>query len=182
MTSLKTRRSYNIPNHAHFLTFSCYKRLPLFDSDISCQWLIDSLRVVRDTQQVSLIAYVIMPEHVHLLIHPRTESYQISRILAAIKRPVSKLARAWYTQHDPKMMNTLRVEQGDRVNFRFWQAGGGYDRNITDRDSIRQIADYIHGNPVRRGLAQQPTDWDWSSARYWAGERDVQLVMDRVAL
>ncbi len=179
MTSFKTRRSYNIPNHAHFLTFSCYKRFPLLDADISKRWLIDSMQAMRTTQQVSLLAYVIMPEHAHLLIYPRTETYQISRILAAIKRPISRLAREWYTEHDRQKLETLLVVQGDRIVFRFWQAGGRYDKNVTGTDSLNQIAEYIHANPVRRGLVESPVAWRWSSARYWSGEEGAEMMMDR---
>ena len=152
MTSFKTRRSYNIPNHAHFLTFSCYKRFPLLDADISKRWLIDSMQAMRTTQQVSLLAYVIMPEHAHLLI---------------------------YTEHDRQKLETLLVVQGDRIVFRFWQAGGRYDKNVTGTDSLNQIAEYIHANPVRRGLVESPVAWRWSSARYWSGEEGAEMMMDR---
>ena len=180
MTSFKTRQSYNLSNHAHFLTFSCYKRLPLLNSDKSRRWLIDSLQALRKAQSVSLLAYVIMPEHVHLLVYPRSESYQMSRILAGIKRPVSRVAREWYAEHDPRMIESLRVVQGDRIDFRFWQAGGGYDQNITDSEAIWQIAEYIHANPVRRGLVEDACDWQWSSARFWSGLGGVEIEMDRV--
>jgi putative transposase len=47
--------------------------------------------------------------------------------------------------------------------FRFWQPGGGYDRNITDKDTLVRMIDYIHENPVRKGLVTDPLDWKWSS-------------------
>ena len=43
---------------------------------------------------------------------------------------------------------------------------------------LRTMIDYIHNNPFRRGLVDHPTDWPWSSARFYAGEKDVPLVMD----
>jgi putative transposase len=64
------------------------------------------------------------------------------------------------------------------VRRRFWQPGGGYDRNITSTEALRAMIDYIHANPVRRGLVARPEDWEWSSARWYAGLRPVKLEMD----
>ena len=64
------------------------------------------------------------------------------------------------------------------IERRFWQAGGGYDRNITDPDTARPVIDYIHHNPVRRGLGRSPEEWHWSSARWYAGIRPIPLEID----
>ena len=65
---------------------------------------------------------------------------------------------------------------------RFWQPGGGYDRNITSTEALRAVIDYIHANPVRRGLVARAEDWEWSSARWYAGLRPVKLEMDHGVL
>ena len=82
----------------------------------------------------------------------------------------SRLERAWSC--------TLSVEYPSRRVFRFWQPGGGFDRNIFRERAVPAVIDYIHANPVRRGLVAQPTDWEWSSARFWQGWLDVPLRMD----
>jgi putative transposase len=74
-----------------------------------------------------------------------------------------------------------RQPNGD-VHYRFWQRGGGYDRNSTEPNTIWHQIDYIHANPVRRGLCQQSTDWHWSSAAFYAGLRHEPLSMDRESL
>jgi putative transposase len=70
------------------------------------------------------------------------------------------------------------VREGPRVRRRFWQPGGGYDRNITSIEALRAMIDYIHANPVRRGLVARAEDWEWSSARWYAGLRPVKVEMD----
>jgi putative transposase len=60
----------------------------------------------------------------------------------------------------------------------FWQRGGGYDRNVIDARTLFSMIEYIHNNPVRRGLVEDATDWIWSSARFYAGARDVPIRMD----
>jgi putative transposase len=152
---------YNEPWHAHALTFSCNERRPYLDSAAK-DLLVDSLKQARSRHGFDIWAYVIMPEHVHLLICPRLEEYSISRILFAVKRPVSYHA----------------ADRGIVRAKPFWLPGGGYDRNLWKTKTIHKEIDYIHANPVRRGLCTLPEEWPYSSAAYWAGRRDVPLLMD----
>ena len=61
---------------------------------------------------------------------------------------------------------------------RFWQPGSGYDRNVVEMRAARNQIEYFHANPVRRGLVERPEDWEWSSARWYAGIRPVVLELD----
>jgi len=63
--------------------------------------------------------------------------------------------------------------------FRFWQDGGGYDRNITHRDTLIKMIDYIHNNPVRKGLADAPDKWKWSSYNDWNSEIPGPIIIDK---
>ena len=56
------------------------------------------------------------------------------------------------------------------MTFRFWQEGPGYDRNLTRPAMALAAIDYLHNNPVRRGLVKEPLDWKWSSARYYLSD------------
>jgi putative transposase len=62
----------------------------------------------------------------------------------------------------------------------FWQTGGGFDRNITEPQTLESMIDYIHQNPVRRGLVERPSDWVWSSAGWYEGKETTGLVPDRI--
>ena len=175
----KTRRSWNEPGHAHFLTYSCFRRLPLLTRDRTRRWILDALESTRRALDVALWAYVIMPEHVHVLLCPRQPIYEMRRILVALKRPVSDSAREHLEQkEDDKWLARLSVEYPSRRVFRFWQPGGGFDRNIFREKTVPAVIDYIHANPVRGGLVEQATDWEWSSARFWEGCPGVPIPMD----
>ncbi len=175
----KRKVTYNTPGHAHFLTFSCQGRLPLLSRDRSCQWVIDALQEARAKLDFAVWAYVIMPEHVHLLIRPRGERYRMQHILAALKRPVSVRAKAYLVgTQNTKWLERLMVREGNRQMFRFWLAGGGYDKNLWNERPILEIIDYLHNNPVRRGLVTRPEEWYWSSARFWAGDYSGPITMD----
>src|SRR5262249_9598469 len=147
--------------------------------DRTRQWFLEALDAARRQLNFSLWAYVILPEHVHVLIWPQEPVYEIRLIRTALKVPVQRKALAFLRREAPEYLEQLRDEQpnGD-VHFRFWQRGGGYDRNITDSKTLRTMIEYIHLNPVRRGLVSQATDWPWSSARYYAGRSDSILLLD----
>jgi len=120
-----------------------------------------------------------MPEHVHLLIFPRREEYSISDVLRDIKQPVSRRALKYVRSFAPHALSLMRDEQSTgKVAHRFWQRGGGYDRNLSHVKTIHATIDYIHANPVRRELVDGAEDWYWSSARYFGGRTDVPLVPD----
>ncbi len=175
----KTRTSWNECRHAHFLTYSCVHGLPLLNKDRARGWVVEAMRAVRRGFCVDLLAYVVMPEHVHLLLHPQGESYEMRRILAALKRPVADAAKSHLLDTgNTSWLRRLTVSYPSRQVFRFWQPGGGFDHNIFHDRTLSAVIEYIHANPVRRGLAARSTDWTWSSASFWAGRDDVPLRMD----
>jgi putative transposase len=176
----KTRRSWNQPGHAHFLTYSCYRRLPLLSRQRTRRWALAAMEAARQQLDLAIWAYVIMPEHVHLLLCPLRLDYEMRRILVALKRPFSDAAREYVERiEDDRWLKRLSIEYPSRRVFRFWQPGGGFDRNIVHQKTVHAVIDYIHANPVRRGLVERPTDWAWSSARFWAGWPDAALRMDQ---
>jgi putative transposase len=175
----KTRIAYDEPGHAHELTFSCYRGLTMLGKDRTRLWLVQALDDARQRRAFDLWAYVIMPEHAHVLILPRRSDYRIAMILKAIKQPVARKAMAYLRAATPHWMERLKVAKPDgRVEYRFWQQGGGYDRNIHTAETAWAAVEYIHNNPVRRGLADCATAWEWSSAGWYAGDAHVRLKMD----
>jgi putative transposase len=177
----KLRKLSDVPGEAHKLTFSCYRRLKMLSRDRTRLWLIEALDAARHKHDFELWAYVIMPEHAHVLLYPRRAEYDTGAIRQLIKQPVGQKAINWLKSNDPAWLNELRKISADgRVHHHFWQPGGGYDRSIVKPETAWAAVEYIHNNPVRRGLVEGPTDWAWSSARWYVGEEHVVLEMDDV--
>ena len=88
----KRRKTYDIPGHAHELTFCCQRRYPFLSKDRTRQWFVEALDRARGKLNLELWAYVIMPEHAHVLLLPRPVQYSISLILKTIKQPVAQKA------------------------------------------------------------------------------------------
>jgi putative transposase len=163
------RKAIESPGHAHELTFSCYRGFQFLNAERTCRWLADAIQSARKKHKFDLWAFVFMPEHVHLIVFPRRPQYQMRRILSGIKLPVANRAiRLLEKQKSPWLAKFSR-ERGARLERLFWQSGGGYDRNITGGKTLLRMIDYLHFNPVRRGLVQLARDWKWSSAAFFEG-------------
>ena len=174
----KTIHHFNDPGHAHFLTFSCYRQLPLLSRERTRRWFIRATVDARKRYNFALLAYVIMPEHAHLVIFPLLAVYDIALFLKAIKQSVARKAKHFLRDHNRDWLEKLTVQRGRRKVFRFWQTGPGYDRNIHCEDELLKKIMYIHNNPVKRGLVSIPEEWKWSSASWYSGERNVELAID----
>jgi putative transposase len=157
----KRNKKYDTPGHARFLTFSCYRRLPLLTNDVFRQWLADSIRKQCDACEIALWAYVFMPEHVHLLLKPRREVHDLADFEQRAKLSWSRKMLVHLKRTASPLLNSLKVGTG----YRLWQAGGGHDLNIWTQKKAIEKAEYCHNNPVKRRLATSPELWRWSSFR-----------------
>jgi len=163
----KTIRHYHEPGDLHEFTFSCYRRMPLLTKDDWRRLLCQSIHRAMTRYDDRLLAFVLMPEHVHLLGCPSRLVHHIDAFLSAIKRPHSSRIKKILQAHPSPLLKRLTVrERPGKTAFRYWQEGPGYDRNLSTESAVLAAIDYILTNPVRRGLVQSPIDWKWSSARW----------------
>ncbi len=174
----KRRRRFDEPGQARELVFSCYRRYPFLGRDRTRLWFLEELETARREWSFDLWAYVLMPEHVHLLIYPHGPKPEVGRIVGQIKEAVARRAIAYVEEHAPQWLARITVHEGGRTRRRFWQPGGGYDRNVVEPSTAHEMVEYIHANPVRRGLVARAEDWEWSSARWYAGVRPVRIEID----
>lgn len=164
----KRRITINEEGHAHALTFSVYRRVPVFADPNCADIFLKVLDEARQRQNFDLLAYVVMPDHAHILLVPRGK-HDISTILRSIKQPSSRFLMRYLEEHGPRLANELTVQtKAGNIN-RLWQQGGGFDKNVTDQRAANNIITYFHQNPVRKGLCEFATDWPWSSASAYEG-------------
>ena len=138
---------------------------------------VQNVAKARERLLFNLHGYVVMPNHVHLLIYPG-QDISISAILTAIKRLFSFQALNYLQNRWPEVYEKLHVRKGAREVRRFWQAGGGYDRNIYRDETFVKTLEYMHYNPVRKGLVKSPLDWKWSSARFYETREAGPIEVD----
>jgi putative transposase len=142
----KDLKRFHQSKQSHFLTFSCYHRRPLFQTDESKTIFEIALDRIRHKFDLRVYAYVVMPEHVHLLLS-EPEKGLLSDALKSLKQGVSR-RRLDETEH-------------------YWQKRY-YDVNVSNANQFSEKLHYIHRNPVKRGLCKRPEDWEWSSFRHYA--------------
>ena len=138
----------------HFVTFSCYGRKPHLADDAAKDTFEFSLEKMRQKYGFVVVGYVVMPEHVHLLLTEPPEE-GLARIVQAVKISVSRLLPA-----KP-----------------FWQRRY-YDFNVFTFHKQAEKLDYMHRNPVTRGLVETEADWKWSSHRYYATGKVGTIQME----
>ena len=137
------RIRYQQTGEFHFLTFSCFHRQPYLSPTAAMELFEDALERVRLRYLFVVAGYVVMPEHVHLLVNEPARGL-LSRSIQALKLSVS-------------MRSRLRP---------FWQAHYHDFNDWTHKKFVEKLR-YIHRNPVVRGLVASPQDWKWSSFRHY---------------
>ena len=134
---------YQEANDLHFVTFSCHNRQPYLGTAAARDLFEQSLEAMRLRYDFFLTGYVVMPEHVYLLIS-EPKGALLAKALQALKLSVA-------------------VQRDERS---FWQARY-YDFNVyTEKKRIEKLR-YMHRNPVKRGLVEKPYEWRWSSFRHY---------------
>lgn len=128
----------------HFITFSCYHRQPYLKTRTARELFEDALERIRCRYAFAVAGYVVMPEHVHLLIS-KPQKGTVAGVIQAIKLSVTRR----------------------RDERPFWQERY-YDFNVLSEKKHIEKLRYIHRNPVKRGLVFKPEEWQWSSFRHYS--------------
>ena len=136
-------KRYQGAGHLHFVTFSCHGRRPYLETSEAKALFEDALERMRVRYDFLVVAYVVMPEHVHLLLsEPRK----------------GNLAKA---------IQALKLSVAVRRNERPFWLPRYHDFNVFTEKKLIEKRRYTHRNPVNRGLVQKPGAWAWSSFRHW---------------
>lgn len=168
----KRLRRWENAADVRFITFSAFRRLPLLNNPRIMDLIVQRLAAVRAAHGLHLYAWVVMPEHVHLLVRPAGSPWDA--VARSLKTQVARNVLGRWRERSAPILGKIVV----KGRARFWQHGGGFDRNVRDVDEFAKAVRYIHRNPVERGLVVEPTAWKWSSARWWRGERSGEIACD----
>jgi putative transposase len=141
----------------HFITCSCYHRRQFLASTRRKDLFLKILEEVRQKYQFTILGYVVMPEHFHMLVsEPKTGTP--SAVMQVLKQRVARKCLPRRRSTDQMKLFAL-----DRPPA-FWQKRS-YDFNVYSKKKIAEKLNYMHNNPVKRGLVESPEQWAWSSYR-----------------
>lgn len=162
--------------HLHFITFTCYRRLPLLRSVRAKNVFVQILGEVRDRYEFSLVGYVVMPEHIHLLLGEPAKGSP-STVVQVLKQRVSRRLRR--KKRPTTAQLSLTFARDESALPRFWQRRF-YDFNVWSLKKRVEKLHYMHMNPLKRKLVEHPRDWPWSSFSFYANPKHGLIRVDPV--
>ena len=161
--------------YSHFITTSCYQRAPLLGSPTDRDLFLRVLEQVRRRYRFVLVGYVVMPEHVHLLIS-EPERGDPSVVMKALKQGFARQVLSRLR----RKMGTNQGKIGAPVDRgRIWQSRF-YDFVVFSEHKRVEKLRYMHRNPVKRGLVLEPQQWAWSSFRHYAYDEPGPVVVNEL--
>ncbi|NGP90299.1 REP-associated tyrosine transposase [Fodinibius halophilus] len=168
----------------YFITSTVTAWYPVFTSDGYFDIVIESLKYCRENKGLKIYAYVIMLNHIHLIVSTDKEDIQeLSNTIRDFKRFTSRQLTKCLENDGGKVALDLfkraAAEDGRDNRYRLWQAGF-HPKTILRESFCRQKFDYIHQNPVRKGYVLKPEYWYYSSAGYYGDAVNIPLRVDNI--
>jgi putative transposase len=153
------REIYDEDGHAHFVTFSCFKKRRLLDHDKTKEIVLSVLEKQLTNESAHCFGFVIMPNHVHAVLW-FSETGSLASFMKAWKQQTSFQIKQFFTRGQTRYSDTFDL--ADPI----WQARY-YDFNVYSERKLQEKLQYMHENPVRAGLIATPSEWPFSSARFY---------------
>jgi len=164
-------RRYQDTGQLHFITFSCYQRRPFLRTARKRDIFLRALEQARRRFGFVVVGYVVMPEHVHLLVSEPDQG-SLATAIQLMKQTSSRIS------HRRRSSLQQELFADSEVRSPFWQTRY-YDFNVgTAKKRIEKLK-YIHRNPVTRGLCGKPEDWRWSSYRWYRQEERGMVLLNQ---
>lgn len=164
----RTRYKIYEEQRPHFLTCTVVNWLPIFTAPPITQILLDSWTFLQNEGRLTLYAYVIMANHVHLV----AAAERLSREIAAFKSFTARTIIDYLTdknaRHVLEQLEQHKLKHKKDRTYQLWQEGS-HPQLIQNEEMMRQKVEYIHDNPVKRGFVDEPAHWRCSSARNYEG-------------
>ncbi len=172
---MKSRYKIIEGNYPHFVTSTIVEWLPVFTKDIYFNIIIESLKFCRSKKGLKVHAYVILDNHLHMII----SGEHLAKTIKEFKMFTARKIIDTLKENNVKWLLTelefYKKRQKINSQYQVWQEG--YHPQVLDTDTkLEQKIGYTHNNPVKRGLVRKQEDWIYSSARDFAGFKSVMEI------
>jgi REP element-mobilizing transposase RayT len=169
-------------SQALYITAVAKDRLPVFHTDAIKKVTCDALNEARNSGRFLILAYVIMPDHLHVITDSPDSSAEVLRYVKGItaRRVIDYLKDGNFESSLAKLRHEDRKR---KHSYSLWQKEKKVF-SIFSEAMLMQKVNYIHLNPVRAGLVERAIDYRWSSARIWqrcqAEDEPLMVDFDRI--
>lgn len=158
--------------YPYFITSSIVEGYPLFADRDAAKVLLDSLVFLQEKREVTLYAYVIMENHIHMIALGNDLSEKMRHFKSYTARAIidlfTKKKRTWLL----RQIEGAKLKYKKESRYQVWQEGL-HPKQIIGDAMMMQKLEYIHNNPVKRGYIDNPEHWRYSSARNYAGSEGI---------
>ena len=169
------------PSHLYFITTKAVDHAKIFKRDVMKRLLIDTLDCFRLRKSLILHVFVIMPNHIHLIVRCPPDNPVADLIRDYKKQTADRIIRHYQAEDNHKVLDILssKAEKSDKQNYKVWE--DGYNaKDIVSPKFLRQKTEYIHNNPCQPhwNLATDPTKYMWSSARFYLAGKPALIPVE----
>lgn len=169
-------KRYRIEGSIFYITSVVYNRIKIFSRPSFIIPILDSLNYYRYQYSCKLIGFVIMFDHIHLLLYPeKVES--ITEFMRDFKRFTSgRITRQAKVEGITDWIESFEIagKETERAEYKVWQ-DSFWEQTIYTEKFLEQKLDYIHMNPVRAGIVESAVEYPYSSCRNYF-KNDISLI------
>jgi REP element-mobilizing transposase RayT len=173
-----TEKRYRIEGSIYYITSVIYTRSKIFTRPSFVIPIIDSLNYYRYQYCCKIIGFVIMPDHIHLLIWPQEEE-AVTDFMRDFKRFTSgRITRQAKVEGKTELIKKFEEAgiETERAEYKVWQ-DSFWEQSIYTEKFLKQKLDYIHLNPVRAGIVEAAEDYPYSSYRnYYLNDNQLMEI------
>jgi REP element-mobilizing transposase RayT len=163
---MRTRYRVHDSSLSHFVTATIVEWLPVFTTGATCDILVDSLHFCREHKALKIYAWVVLDNHFHAIL----AAPDLGTVLAELKRFTARRileqlradGREWLLNQ----LHYFRAAHKTHSEHQVWQEGS-HPQSIRSDEMMLQKLEYLHNNPVKRGLVLAAEHWRYSSAHAW---------------
>ena len=163
----------------YFFTFRIVEWLPVFISEYPCKVFTESLNYCSSHKSLGVHSFVLMLTHIHAVMFDRdSDSDQLKETMSDMRKFTGRQLADYCERELPWYYTVImRQNSGEDRDRRFWHPTIHAEAVISEK-FLQQKVDYLHDNPVRKGLVKNPEDWRFSSARFWlTGSTDCDVEL-----
>ncbi|MGH7983482.1 MAG: REP-associated tyrosine transposase [Candidatus Udaeobacter sp.] len=175
---MRSRYRVNATEQAHFVTSTVVRWLPIFTTARRCDVVVEALDYCRTHKGLDIYAWVILDNHFHAIV----SAPDLPRVIADLKRHTARrLLELLQEEKADWLLHQLRYHRAahkSESEYQLWQEGY-HPQSISTDTIMLQKLEYLHNNPVKRGLVASPEDWRYSSAHAWLPEAIPLLRCDQ---
>ena len=174
------RSRYKIyePTHPHFVTCTILNWIPIFTRQETVEIVFDSLKYLKKSDNLKLYAYVILENHLHMIISSDNLSQTMQKFKRHTSKEILELLQKQKVETILKQLKFYKKAHKTQSTYQLWQEGFQPKLIQNEKMFIDRIK-YIHHNPVKRGYIDEAKHWRYSSTKDYEGEKGL-IDIERV--